>query len=352
MPTESPESSVLRVGLIGFGLAGQSFHGPSLRTTPGVQLSRILERSGSEAQQRYPDVKIARTLDDLLHDEEIQLCVVATPNQSHFEIAKRCLNAGRHVLVDKPFAPTLAEAEELVHIAEQRGCLLTVYHSRRFDGDFQTVIKLLSSGVLGEISEYEVRYDRFRPNPKPHVWRERDEPGAGVMFDLAPHLIDQPMLLFGEPKSVTAVAFRQRPGIVVDDAFDICLEYPRHRALLRARMLAYAPGPHFLIHGSQGSFIKYGMDPQEESLRRGVQPHGEDWGLEPESQWGALSLADGSPPRKIPTERGDYRRFYAGMRDAILKGADLPVTTKQALANMRVLALAQESSREQRTLPW
>lgn len=343
---------MLRVGLIGFGLAGQSFHGPSLRTTPGVELACILERSGTLSRQKYSDVKVVRTLDELLADQQIQLCVVATPNLSHFEIAKRCLEAGRHVVVDKPFAPTLAEAEELVGIAGRAGRLLTVYHSRRFDGDFQTVIHLVKSGVLGELAEYEVRYDRFRPTPKPNVWRERDEPGAGVMFDLAPHLVDQPMLLFGEPLSVTAVAFRQRAGIVVDDAFDISLEYPRHRAMLRARMLAYAPGPHFVIHGSKGSFIKYGMDPQEEHLRRGEQPHGDDWGMEAESQWGTLSLADGSPPQKIPTERGDYRQFYAGMRDAILEGAELPIPTKQSLATMRVLSLAQQSSREGRTIAW
>lgn len=343
---------MLKVGLIGFGLAGQSFHAPSLCTTSGVELACILERSGSVAKNKHPDARVARSLDELLSDEHIQLCVVATPNASHFEIAKRCLEAGRHVVVDKPFVPTLAEAEELVRISERQRCLLTVYHSRRFDGDFQTVIKLLESDVLGEVAEYEVRYDRFRPTPKPNVWRERAEPGAGVMFDLAPHLIDQPMLLFGEPKSVTATAFQQRPGIVVDDAFDISLEYPRHRAMLRARMLAYAPGPHFVIHGNNGSFIKYGMDPQEERLRKGELPHGNDWGLESESQWGMLSLADGSPPRKIPTERGDYRQFYAGMRDAILDGAPLPVTTEQSLATMRVLELARQSSLEGRTVPW
>jgi scyllo-inositol 2-dehydrogenase (NADP+) len=343
---------MLRVGLIGFGLAGQSFHSPSLRTIPGVQLASILERSGHLAQQKYPDVRVVRTLEELLADEHIQLCVVATPNLSHFEIAKRCLEAGRHVVVDKPFTPTLAEAEELARTAEQHGRLLTVYHSRRFDGDFQTVIQLVEAGILGELAEYEVRYDRFRPTPKPNAWRERAEPGAGVMFDLGPHLIDQPMLLFGAPVSVTAAGFRQRPGIVVDDAFDMSLQYRRHRVMLRARMLAFAPGPHFVIHGSKGSFIKHGMDPQEDRLRQGEQPHGDDWGLEPESQWGTLSLADGSPPRKIPTERGDYRRFYAGMRDAILEGAPLPVTTQQSLANMRVLELARQSSREGRTIPW
>ena len=343
---------MIRVGLIGFGLAGQFFHAPSLRTMPGVELSCILERSGSVAKERHPGVRVARSLDELLSDKQIQLCVVATPNTSHFDIAKHCLQAGRHVVVDKPFAPTLAEAEEMVRIAEQERRLLTVYHSRRFDGDFQTVIKLIDSGVLGEVAEYEVRYDRFRPTPKPKAWRERPEPGAGVMFDLAPHLIDQPMLLFGEPKSVTATAFQQRPGIVVDDAFDISLEYPRHRAMLRARMLAYAPGPHFVIHGSKGSFIKYGMDPQEERLRNGEFPHGDDWGREAEPLWGTLSLADGSPPRKIPTEPGEYRRFYAGMRDAILDGAPLPVTTEQSLATMRVLGLARQSSLKGRTIPW
>jgi scyllo-inositol 2-dehydrogenase (NADP+) len=343
---------MLRVGLIGYGLAGQAFHAPNIRTVPGMELACIMERSGSLAQQRYPNVRVVRTIDELLADKGIQLCVVATPNTSHFDVGKQCLLAGRDVVIDKPFAPTLAEAEELVRLGKENKRLLTVFHNRRLDGDFLTVKKLVDSGVLGRIAEYEVRYDRFRPEPKLSVWREQAKPGSGVMFDLSPHLIDQALTLFGQPKSITASAFQQREGIVVDDAFDICLQYPGLRVMLRGRVLAYAPGPHFLLHGTKGTFMKWGMDPQEDRLRNGEEPAGDDWGEEAESQWGTLSLADGSPPKKIKTERGDYRQFYAMMRDAIVHNVPLEITPQQSLATMRVIELAYQSSREGKTVSW
>jgi predicted dehydrogenase len=282
--------------------------------------------------------------------------VVATPNDSHVALARACLEAGRDVVVDKPFAPTLTDAEELVRLAKARGRLVTVYQNRRWDGDFQTVKKLVESGVLGSVAEYEARFDRFRLEAKASAWRERaGHPGAGVLFDLGPHLIDQALILFGEPQAITASAFCQRQVSQVDDAFDVCLEYPRLRAMLRARIVAYAPGPHFLLHGTKGSFVKYGMDPQEEKLRGGKPPHGSDWGPDwgedPETLWGTISLV-GEPSRKVETERGDYRGFYANLRDAIEKTAAVEVTPEQALRTMRALMLAQESSRERRTVEW
>jgi predicted dehydrogenase len=329
-----------------------------------MELACILERRGNVSREKYPEVRVARTLADLLADTTIQLCVVATPNDSHFDLARACLLAGRHVVVDKPFAPTLAESEELVRLAAECGRLITVYQDRRWDGDFGTVKNIVASGKLGTIVEYECRFDRFRPEPKPNAWRERaDQPGAGVLFDLGPHVIDQALVLFGEPQAITAAAFCQRETSQVDDAFDVCLEYPHLRALARARIVSFAPGPHFLIHGTKGSFVKYGMDPQEARLRGQNVPQGTDWGAdwgeEAESLWGTLSLV-GAPGVKVKTERGDYRGFYANVRDAIDKDKDkdknkkapLEVTPQQALRTMRALMLAHKSSRERRTVKW
>jgi predicted dehydrogenase len=252
-------------------------------------------------------------------------------------------------------APTLQEAKQLFALAEQQGRLLAVYQNRRWDGDFQTVKKIAGSGTLGEITEYECRYDRFRPQPKAGSWKERVEPGAGILFDLGPHVIDQALLLFGTPHAVTARLFYQR-GNLVDDGFDVAMEYPKFRALARARMLAYAPGPHFLIHGTKGSFVKYAMDPQEEFLRSDRIPTGTDWGpnwgVDPEANWGTLSLADRSAMQKVKTEIGDYRRYYANLRDAIVNKAEIDVKPRQALNTMRVLELAQKSHKERRSVDW
>ena len=347
---------MVRVGLIGFGLAGQAFHAPVICGVEGMELACILERRGTKAQEKYPDVRVARNLDELLRDEGIQLCVVATPNDSHFEYARACLLAGRDVVVDKPFAPTLRECEELVKLAAERGRLITVYQDRRFDGDFGTIQQIVKSGRLGTVVEYECRYDRFRLEPKVNAWREKaDHPAAGVLFDLGPHVIDQALVLFGEPRRITASAFCQRETSQVDDAFDVCFEYEHLRAMLRARIVAFAPGPHFLIHGTKGSFVKYGMDPQEARLRGENLPNGKDWGAgwgeESEELWGTLSVV-GEPSVRVKTDRGDYRGFYANVRDAIEKKPALDVTPQQALRTMRAVVLAHKSSRERRSVEW
>jgi scyllo-inositol 2-dehydrogenase (NADP+) len=348
--------NMVRVGLIGFGLAGQAFHAPVIRGVPGMELACILERHGSNAKQKYPDVRVARTLDEMLSDKTIGLIVVATPNDSHYSYTKACLEAGRDVVVDKPFTPTMAEAEQLVRLAAERGRLVTVYQDRRWDGAFLTVKKLVSSGALGTVAEYESRFDRFRLETKPSAWREQAEfPAAGVLWDLGPHLIDGALVLFGEPETIFASAICQREASKVDDAFDVIMQYPRTRATLRARIIAYAPSHHLLVHGTEGSFIKYGMDPQEEILRSPNCPDGLDWGanwgLETKEHWGTLSRV-GEAPRKVETERGDYRGFYANVRDAIEKRSPLEVTPEQALRTMRALLLAHKSSREGRSVRW
>jgi len=347
---------MVRVGVIGFGLAGQAFHAPIIRGVPGMELACIVERHTNNAKARYPEVRVARSLDEMLADKSIQLIAVATPNDSHFSYTKACLEAGRDVVLDKPMTPTMAEAEDLVRIAKERGRLLTVYQDRRWDGAFLTAKKLIGSGALGQIAEYEARFDRFRLESKPGAWREQaDFAAAGVLWDLGPHLIDGALILFGEPETISATALCQRESSKIDDAFDVIMQYPRTRVTLRARIIAYAPSHHLLIHGTEGSWVKYGMDPQEEILRSPKCPDGhdwgKDWGLEPEARWGVLSRVN-EKPRKIPTERGDYRGFYANVRDAIEKKAPLDVTPEQFLRTQRALLLSHKSSREKRAVKW
>lgn len=344
---------MINVGLIGFGLAGRSFHAPVIRAVPGLRLAAILQRSGDEAGEKYPDVRIARTMDELLSVGEIQLMVVATPNDSHYVLAHQSLAAGRDVLVDKPFATTYAEAADLVKFARERGRLLTVYQNRRYDGDFQAILQLVRSGALGRVVRFESNYDRFRPQLRPGAWRERTGPGTGIFFDLAPHLIDHALVLFGMPEALTADIRMERDGAAADDAFDLAFHYRDGlRADLRSSILAAAPRPRFLLHGTQGSFFKQTFDPQENNLRNGKIPTDGAWGAEPEEDWGRLTLSENGAlvRRSVPSVRCDFRDFYANLRDALLGNAKLAVSPEWALDVMRLLELARQSSRERRTV--
>jgi scyllo-inositol 2-dehydrogenase (NADP+) len=258
------------------------------------------------------------------------------------------------VVIDKPFATTYDEAAELVALAEKCGRLLSVYQSRRFDGDFKTVRNLFASKALGRVVLFESHYDRYRLQLRPGAWREQAGPGNGVFFDLGPHLIDQALTLFGSPEAVSADIRIERDGAVVDDAFDLTLRYPRLRVQLRGMMLASKPAPHFLIHGSKGSYVKYGLDPQENALKRGELPQGPEWGKEPQEAWGTLSLSEGDKITEcaLPTEPGDYREYYANVRDAIVGKAALAVSPQGALSVMRMLELARQSSDERRVIPY
>jgi scyllo-inositol 2-dehydrogenase (NADP+) len=344
---------MIDVGLIGFGLAGRAFHAQVIRAVPGLRLAAILQRSGNEAAALYPDVRIVRTADELLAIKEIRLVVIATPNDSHYPLAQQCLAAGRDVLVDKPFTTTLEEAIALVEFAKQQNRLLTVYQNRRYDGDFQAIRQLVASGGLGRIVRFESNYDRFRPQLRPGSWRERVGPGSGIFFDIAPHLIDHALLLFGLPEALTADIRMEREGAVADDAFDLVFHYPRGlRADLRSSILAAATRPRFLLHGTQGAFLKQSFDPQESNLRRGYIPTDSAWGAEPEENWGLLTLSESGAmtQRRVPSENCDYRDFYANLRDAILGKAKLAVSPEWALDVMRLLELARQSSNERRTI--
>jgi predicted dehydrogenase len=349
-------TQTIDVGLVGFGLAGRAFHAPVISAVAGLRLAAILQRSGSEAAEAYPQTRIVRTLDELLATPGIRLIVIATPNDTHYSFARQCLAAGRDVIVDKPFTTTLAEAVELVQLAKQAGRLLTVYHNRRYDGDFQAILKLVASGTLGRIVRFETHYDRFRPNLKANAWRERQIPGAGILFDIAPHLIDHAMQLFGRPQAISADVRAEREGAQADDAFDIFLYYPNNlRAVLSSSILAVAARPRFVLLGTQGAFVKQTFDPQEMNLRYGKILKEGSWGAEPEENWGQLTLAnagDSSTVRRVPSAASDYRDYYANVRDTLLGRSKAGVTHEQMLDIMRALELARESSNQRRTLPW
>lgn len=336
------------MGLVGFGFAGKVFHAPVIQAVEGLCLTTIVQRHG-DPDPRYHGVEFVRSVAELL-TRPVDLIVVATPNTSHHPIAKQCLLAGRHVVVDKPFTPTLAEAEELVQLAKQQQRVVTVYQDRRYTGDFATVQQVIADGALGRVLLFESHFDRFRPERKPNAWREEGLPGSGVWFDLGPHLFDQALLLFGIPEAIGADIRIEREQAVVDDAFDVTLYYPRMRALLRASMMAAPLGPTWIVHGTKGSFIKYGMDPQEAALKEGRTPAEPDWDVEPPEQYGTLTTPNGS--RVVPTLRSSFARCYENVRDAILGQAKLAVTPEWSLDVMRGLLLAIESSRQRRVLPW
>ena len=338
----------MNVGLVGFGFAGKVFHAPVIRAVDGLRLTTIVQRHGSP-DPKYGDVTFVRSVEAMLA-RDIDLVVVATPNTSHHPIAKQALLAGKHVVVDKPFTPTLAEAEDLVQVAKRQGRLVTVYQDRRYTGDFATLQQVIAEGTLGRVTSYESHFDRFRPDQKPNAWREEPLPGSGVWFDIGPHLVDQVLLLFGIPEAVAADIRIERDGGRIDDAFDVTLHYPRLRATIRASMLRPPVGPTWIVNGTKGAFVKYGMDPQEVALKEGHTPDERDWDTEPPEQYGKLITPEAT--RTVPTLRSSFARYYENVREAMLGKAELAVSPAWSLDVMRGLVLAAESSRTRRVLPW
>ena len=337
----------IRAGVIGFGLAGRIFHAAVIAETPGLELASIVQRRGDEAAQAHPGVRIARSIEEMLDDRTIQLVVVGTPSGTHFEHGMQCLRAGRNVVIDKPFTLTSGEATQLIEEARRQRVLVTAYQNRRWDGDFVTLKQVLASGELGRVVTYESHFDRFREEPRLDVWRESGDPGGGTLFDLGSHLIDQATALFGDPQSIWADVRTDRENAVVDDAFDVTLKFDGITAQLHATTVAAFPGPRFVVHGTKGSFVKWGLDPQEDALKAGAKFSDAGFGEEPEPEWGTLYIP-GQPAEKVRTAAGDYRGIYANVRDAILGKTKLEVTPEQAWRTTRLIELAQLSSAEGR----
>lgn len=360
MPTRE-----IGVAVIGYGLGGRVFHAPFVSAVPGLKLVSILQRKGDEAAKAYPHVRIDRSLDHLLADKSIELVVVSTPNETHFALAGKALEAGKHVVIDKPFASTSADARALIGLANQKGLLVIPFHNRRWDGDFLTVKKLLAENAVGRLVTFESHFDRFRPTPRENTWKEEGNPANGMLFDLGPHLVDQALFLFGPPAALTGSVRADRDQTAIEDAFDITLHYPAEngKGLLvhcRTSYLACINAPRFLLHGTKGSFVKYGLDPQEPALVGGakvpVMGSSHAWLKENESAWGRLAIAPNPADpttlveKQIRTEPGDYRGFYANVRDAILGTAPLIVTPEAGYQVAKLLEMARESSAKACTL--
>ncbi len=358
-------SAPIRVAVLGFGLGGRVFHVPFVSAIPGLELAAIVQRQGDEAAAAYPGVRVRRSAEEAFADPAIDLVVVATPNDTHFNLASRALQAGKHVVVDKPITSTSQQARELIALAKAQGKVLAPFHNRRFDGDFLTVRKLRAELKLGRIVTVESHFDRFRPMQRTGSWKEAGGPANGLLFDLGPHLIDQALALFGPPQAITATIRGDRDETDIDDAFSVLLEYTGEgttyvRYECRATMLAADPAPRFRVHGTHGSYVKSGVDPQEAALLGRARPPmlgtDEAWLREAETAWGTLTVAlDRNEPGSLErmacaTERGDYRLFYANVRDAILGTAPLAIPAEDGYRVIRLLELARLSSERRMTL--
>ncbi|ALJ39394.1 MULTISPECIES: oxidoreductase [Azospirillum] len=337
----------IRVGLIGYGHAGAIFHAPLIAAEPRLRLAAVVTSRTEQLAAAFPNVRAVASVEEMLGDPAIELVVVASPNTSHVPFARAALLAGKHVVVDKPFTPTLTEADALVMLAEERGRLLSVFHNRRWDDGFLTVQQLLERNALGRLAHYEAHFDRFRPAIK-QGWREEERRGSGLLYDLGPHLVDQSLVLFGLPRAVTADIARQRPDARVDDCFHLVLDYGNLRAVLHAANLVYRPGPAFTLHGDGGSFVKHGLDPQEAALKEGRRPGQPGWGVAA-AEPGILWLADGSE-RVVETVPGRYEAYYAGIAASLRDSAPPPVTAHEARNVMLVLDAAIRSAAERRTV--
>ncbi len=339
----------VRVAVVGFGLGGRVFHAPLVEAAPELRLVSIVTADPSRAEAaraRYPNARVLPGVDALLaaasdHD----LVVVTTPNRSHVPIALGAIEAGLHVVVDKPLAPRAEEARSAVEAAARAGRLLTVFQNRRLDGDFLTVRRLVEDGALGHIVRFESRFERWRPEVDAGGWRELGAPeeGGGVLLDLGAHLVDQAVQLFGLPVWVYAEVERRRDGAVVDDDVFVALTHDGGvRSHLWMSLVAASLGPRFRVLGLEGAYEKEGLDPQEDQLSEDAMPGDPDYGVEPSDRWGRLVRGERSEP--VATERGDYGRFYADVADAVRNGTPPPVDPDDAVRTLEILEAAGRSA--------
>jgi scyllo-inositol 2-dehydrogenase (NADP+) len=340
----------LRGAVIGYGLAGSVFHAPLIASTPGLAVSAVVtgnpERQ-AQARHAHPDSQVISDPAAIFERaSEHDFVVVAAPNDVHVELTRRALDAGLPVVVDKPLAPTAAEARSLVERAEALGVLITVYMNRRWDSDQLTLRRLLDEGKLGEVLRYESRLERWQPAlsaRKP--WSEVSPPeaGGGVLLDLGSHLVDQAIVLFDAVVQVYAELESRRGGVADDDAF-LALEHRSGaRSHLWVSLLAATPGPRLRVLGDRAAYIVTDVDGQEDALRSGARPSGDEaWGIEPPERWGRLITGERS--EAVASERGDWPRFYTGLERALRHGAPPPVNPWDAVTGLEVLDAARRSA--------
>ena len=343
-------SPPLNVALVGYGYVGKTFHAPLIAATPGLALHTVVSSDPAKVAADFPDARVVAELETALAVPAIDLVVIATPNALHAPQAIAALQVAKHVVVDKPFALDADQARQMAEAAQRAGKLLAVFHNRRWASDFLTLQRLIDDGTLGQVVQYESHFDRFRPVVRDR-WRERAGPGSGAWMDLGPHLLDQALVLFGEPLGISADIGVQRDGAGADDYFHVTLRYPTLRVILHGSLLTAASDLRLAVHGTGGSFLKHGLDPQEGQLKAGMVPGADGYGVD--SRPGALTTVENETQvrAEVSPVPSDYRAFYAGVRDAIRDGAPSPVPVEEALRVMDLLALARAASDQRRELP-
>jgi scyllo-inositol 2-dehydrogenase (NADP+) len=345
-------STKINTCIIGFGISGSVFHAPFLISSEKYNWVAVVERNSNNASAFNPSITTYRSLDEALANTSIELFIITSPNETHHPYAKKILAAGKNVVIEKPFTNTSKEAKELIELATEKNVVLSVYQNRRYVADFLTIKEILSGKLLGDIMEFEGHFDRYRPAPKPNAWREENKPGSGILYDLGSHLIDQALCLFGLPKYITADIRMQRPHSKVDDYFDIRLDYTNTKVVIKAGMLVREPGPRYIIHGSRGSFIKYGEDPQEAALRNGEIPTGNDWGKEPPANYGLLHTEINNEiiKKTIESKPGNFGLYYDNLYQSIIHHQPLKEKPEHGFNTIRLIELAVESNTQKRTL--
>ncbi|QKX15538.1 oxidoreductase [Microbulbifer sp. YPW1] len=337
----------IKTAIIGYGFSATTFHLPFILNLPPFRFTAVSTSKGEQVQQQHPEVEVYADAETLLTRCDADLVIITAPNEAHFALAKLALQQGKHVVLEKPFVTRVEQGEELIALARQQQRVLSVYHNRRWDGDFLTVKKLIADNRLGAVRYFESHFDRFRPEVRKR-WRESDVEGGGILFDLGPHMLDQALQLFGPPTAITAQVKTLRPQAEVDDFFHLTLHYPEHIAVLRSSPFCAAPNLRFEVQGAAGSFIKHGLDPQEDRLKSGELPLSAGWAQELPEQYGQLHAADGVAT--IPTETGGYQHYYQQLASAILDGSEAPVSAEQALWNIRLIHLARQSAASGQTI--
>lgn len=347
---------LIKTGIASYGMSGQVFHAPFINSNPHFKLCKIVERSKDLATKHYPDVKIVRSVEELLSDKEIELVIINTPDSTHYQYTQLALEAGKHVIVEKPFTTTVEEGEKLVALAKEKNLMLSVYQNRRWDADFLTVKEVIEKGLLGRLVEFESTFSRYRNYIKPNTWKETGKSGGGLTYNLGSHLIDQAIELFGMPEAIYANITTQRTGGMVDDYFMINFIrpslHPELRITLKAGYLMRIPEARFTLHGTYGSFVKHGFDPQEEDLTNGKKPHLPNWGKEPESQWGLLhtELEGAEFYGKYSGKNGNYGLFYDNVYEYLRMGKPLLTNAENNLKVINVIEAAYRSSKEERII--
>ncbi|MEO6490233.1 MAG: Gfo/Idh/MocA family oxidoreductase [Ferruginibacter sp.] len=340
------DGPIINTALCSFGMSGLVFHAPFLSAHPGFNLYAVWERTNKVASTIYPGILSFDSFDKLLEDTTIDLVIVNTPNHTHYDLAKKALMAGKHVLVEKAFTVTVTEAEDLVRISYEQQKLLAVFHNRMFDSDFKTVKQVISSGLLGNIIEAEFHFDRYKPELSPKIHKEQPLPGSGLLHDLGPHLIDQALYLFGLPASVYGFTRIVRPGSRVNDYFDVTLFYNDKTVRLRSSLMVKEPLAAYSVHGNKGSFIKTRADIQEDVLKTGKSLEISGWGIEPSSAEGTLNRIENGNTiiSRVPSLPGNYMDYYTGLYNAIAHEKPLPVSASDGLNVIKVIAAVIQSN--------